>query len=137
MDLKNKIFWLRLSYWIGAIIDGFVAIQMVLPGFWASFNSITSHLSSPELNYALGTGASLMLGWTILLLWADRKPVERKGILLITVIPVILGMMLNNIVSTTSGLKTVTSTIPVLTIQLALVALFIFSYWNASTIEVK
>jgi hypothetical protein len=131
MDLKNKVFWLRLSYWIGAIIDGFVAIQMLLPDFWASFNSITSHKPSLELNYALIIGASLMLGWTILLLWADRKPVERKGILLITVMPVISGLMLNNIQSVTSGLKTVQSTIPTLIVQLALVVLFLFSYWNA------
>jgi hypothetical protein len=135
MDMKNKIFWLRLSYWIGAIIDGFVAIQMLLPDFWASFNSIASHRASSELNFALGVGASLMFGWTILLLWADRKPMERKGILLITVIPAITGLMLNNVVSIISGLKTVQSTLPVLIIQLALVALFIFSYLNASKTE--
>lgn len=135
MDLKNKIFWLRLSYWIGAIIDGFVSLQMLLPGFWASFNDITSHRASSELNYALGIGASLMFGWTILLLWADRKPVERKGILLITVIPVIIGLMLNNIVSITSELKTITSTLPVLIIQFTLVILFVFSYWNVNKME--
>ncbi len=44
--------------------------------------------NSPE-RLAIMTGASLMLGWTILLLWADRKPIERKFILLLTFFPVI------------------------------------------------
>ena len=30
-----------------------------------------------------------MLGWTVLLFWAQRKPVERADILLITLFPVV------------------------------------------------
>ena len=32
-----------------------------------------------DYRYAMGMGASLMLGWTALLIWADRKPIERRG----------------------------------------------------------
>lgn len=35
----------------------------------------------------MGTG--LMIGWTFLLIWGDRKPIERKALLLFTVFPVI------------------------------------------------
>ena len=31
MREQNAIFWLRVSYWIGAIIDGLVAIPMLFP----------------------------------------------------------------------------------------------------------
>ena len=41
------------------------------------------------LGYGLINGAPLMIGWTILLLWADRKPMERKDTLLLT-LPVVL-----------------------------------------------
>jgi len=50
--------------------------------------------------YQTGTGAFLMLGWTFLLIWADRKPIERKDILLLTVIPVVVGIMVINILFT-------------------------------------
>jgi len=42
------------------------------------------------------TGAPLMAGWTVLLLWADRQPLERRGVLPITVLPVIAGLMAND-----------------------------------------
>ena len=34
-----------------------------------------------ELRYGLRAGAPLMAGWTLLLLWADRRPVERKDVI--------------------------------------------------------
>ncbi len=131
MDIRNKVAWLRISYWSGAIIDGFVAVQMLLPDAWAAFNDLAAHHPGPELSFALGAGASLMLGWTILLIWADRKPLERKGVLPITVLPVIAGLVLNNVISITAGLRTLESALSVFIIQSMLVALFIFSYWNA------
>jgi hypothetical protein len=88
MKINDPVTLLRISFWTGAIIDGFVAVQMMFPDFWASFNALVTHQDSLELSAALGVGASLMIGWTVLLLWADRKPVERRGILLITIFPV-------------------------------------------------
>jgi len=40
----------------------------------------------------MGLAGSLMLGWTLLLVWADRKLVERRGVLMITNV-VVLGLM--------------------------------------------
>ena len=40
------------------------------------------------------TVASLMIGWTILLFWADRKPIERRTILLITIIMMTIGQLI-------------------------------------------
>ena len=36
------------------------------------------HDTSGTYRFAMGYGASLMLGWTLLLLWAYRRPVERR-----------------------------------------------------------
>ena len=129
MEVKNKILWLRICYWIGAIVDGFVAIAWLFPDFWASFSNFSQHQSGIELSFAMWQGAALMFGWTVLLLWADRKPVERKSIILITIVPVISGLILANILSVTSGLRTFEATIPVLLLQLILAALFITGYW--------
>lgn len=132
MKMNNRILWLRASFWIGAVIDLIAAVQMLLPDLWASFNGIAAHRASPELSTALWAGAPLMLGWTILLIWADRKPIERKGVLLITVLPVVAGLMLNNLLSLISGLSSASSIVPVLLLQAALAVLFTFSYFNAS-----
>lgn len=135
MQTKNKINLLRISFWTGAVIDGLVGISMLFPSFWNTFNGLNSLDSTYVLNYALWFGAPLMLGWTVLLLWADRKPLERKGILIITVFPVILGLMANNIFAMTSHLVNFENIAPKLAIQVILVVLFLFSYLNVRNIK--
>jgi hypothetical protein len=79
------------------------------------------------------TGAPLMAGWTVLLLWADRQPLERRGVLPITVLPVIAGLMANDAhavgVERLSGRRVA----PVRALQLALVGLFGYSLARART----
>lgn len=108
---------------------------MLFPGFWSTFNGLNILDSTPVLNYALWVGAPLMLGWTMLLLWADRKPLERKEVLIITVFPVILVLMANNLFALTSQLISFENIIPQLVIQSLLVLLFLFSYFNARNIH--
>ena len=128
MELTNQILWLRLCYWIGAIVDGFVAIAWLFPDFWASFSKFSLHQPGIELSFSMWQGSALMFGWTVLLLWADRKPVERKGVLLITLFPVLTGMIIANILSVTSRLRPFEATAPVLLLQFLLGALFIIGY---------
>ena len=76
-----------------------------------------------------------MVGWTVLLIWADRRPVERKGVLLITVIPVMIGVALNQITAIPIGVSSVGAMIPIWTLQTVLIALFTFSYLNARDVS--
>jgi uncharacterized membrane protein len=84
MQDGKAIFWLRVSFIIGAVVDAAALIPMLIPRaaiiFWG-FKDL-----SGEYYFAMGMGASLMLAWTILLLWAYRKPLERRYIALFTVI---------------------------------------------------
>jgi hypothetical protein len=123
--MKNKIIWLRISYWVGAIADGIATLRMLSPKI----------AYGVEYRYALGLGASLMLGWTFLLVWADRKPLERKGVLLLTVFPVITGIVLAEIYSVTKGLITFEKMLPTGIFLMVLIALFIFSYFNAKDVQ--
>jgi hypothetical protein len=68
-----------------------------------------------------------MLGWTILLLWADRKPVERRGVLIITIV-VIFGLMGSSVFAQSSGFMPARSIVPVIMFQSTLIALFGYSY---------
>lgn len=40
--------------------------------------------TSPEYRYAMGLAAPLVFGWTLLLVWGDRKLIARRGILALT-----------------------------------------------------
>jgi hypothetical protein len=123
--MKNKIIWLRISYWVGAIADGIATLRMLFPKI----------AYGAEYRYALGLGASLMLGWTFLLVWADRKPLERKGVLLLTVFPVITGILLAEIYSVTKGLITFEKMLPTGIFLVVLIALFTFSHFNAKDVQ--
>jgi len=68
-----------------------------------------------------------MLGWTILLLWANRRPVERRGVLLITSV-VILGLMASGLFAVSAGFMSFTGVAPILVFQVLLIALFTTSY---------
>lgn len=119
--MERKIMWLRTSYWVGAVVDGIAAYRMLFP-------KIAHGL---EYRYALGLGASLMLGWTFLLLWADRKPLERKGVLLLTVFPVISGILMTEFYAVLNGIISLERMLPVGSFLVVLIALFGFSYFNA------
>ncbi|MEJ2157613.1 MAG: hypothetical protein P8X96_19955 [Desulfobacteraceae bacterium] len=123
--MQNKIMWLRISYWVGAIADGLAALRMLFPKI--------AH--GVEYRYALGLGAALMIGWTFLLVWADRRPVERKGVLLLTVFPVITGILLAEIYAVAAKLIAFEKMLPTGVFLVALIILFCFSYFNARELE--
>ena len=133
--MKNKaVFWLKLSFIIGAIVDGLALVPMVIPWaaktFWG-FDDFTS-----SYYYAQGMGASLMLGWIVLLLWAYRKPLERRFIALFTII-IINGMGLTEIILVGLGYISLKSVLPSLVMQAVLLALFSYSFVLSAKAEVK
>jgi hypothetical protein len=128
--MKNAVLWLRISYWAGAVLDLLAGLTMLFPALFTINNQLSSFYPTPAYRYAMGMGAPLMLAWTILLLWADRKPLERKGLLPITLL-VVFGEGINEIVAAITGYIAVSALIPTWTIQAVLTALFLFSYWNA------
>ena len=108
---------------------------MLSPDLFAATNGLKDFHPGLEWRFAMGMGASLMLGWAALLLWADRKPLERKGVLLITVLPVVLGLALNEIVAVLAGFLPTATTIPVWIAQAIIAGLFVFSYVGARSIR--
>lgn len=121
MNIKNKVKWLRISYWVGAIADFLMVILFLIP----------ERMGEVEYRLPMGLAASLMLGWTFLLIWADQKPVERKGILLLTIFPVITGLIFANLFGVGLDLFPITKTIPSAILGTSLIVLMSFSYFNA------
>lgn len=65
---------------------------MLVPSIGGALFGIENFNPGGEYRYAMAVAAALMAGWTVLLLWADRKPIERRGVLLVTICPVLLGL---------------------------------------------
>ncbi|NIM90197.1 MAG: hypothetical protein GTO17_04535 [Candidatus Aminicenantes bacterium] len=125
--MDSAIRWLRASYIAGAVADGLIGILMLIPG----------RMGETEFRYPMGLGAVLMFGWAALLLWGNIKPLERKGILLLTIFPVITGMVVTGIWAAASGFFPVKKIIPSSVLGLALAFLFSFSYLKARSAEKK
>jgi hypothetical protein len=131
--MKSKILWLQITFWWGIIADAFEAIRMTFPRL---FLATTGSTLPPDTGFRFGLlyGAPVMLGWTLLLLWADRKPLERKGVLL-CVIPVIIAYIVVELIGVRIGAVAPAVTVPTFVLQVALVALCLFSYLGARTME--
>ena len=122
---------LRASYWIGAIADFVNGVAMVYPPMLRRMLGLERVPDSLDARLALLMGASLMFGWTALLIWADRRPIERRGILLITVFPVIVGLALTTLYGFLKGFIPLRGALPIWILQTFLTVLFIFTYLSA------
>jgi len=130
MSMQVSVRWLRVSYWVGALADATAAVVMLSQAMFAHKSPLTAYLPEVPYRYAMGLGGSLMLGWTLLLIWADRRPVERRGVLLITNI-VILGLLATDIAAVRAGFTSLASMAPVVVLQVVLLILFSASYLRA------
>jgi hypothetical protein len=135
VSTTNAVRWLRLSYWAGAILDALATLSMLSPDLFAATNRLPDFHPGADYRYAMGMGASLMLGWTALLLWADRKPLERKDVVAITLVPVVLGLVVNEIFAVREGFLSAEAMAPVWVAQTFISVLFAFSYFNARKLQ--
>jgi hypothetical protein len=103
MDKKHFI---RGVYWYGAVLDGVVGIFMVISMFTKT-SIIPYSSTSKEYQFAIGYAAALMFGWTVLLFWGGLKPIERKNVLLMTIFPVVVGLILTEFFVDFNGLANI------------------------------
>jgi hypothetical protein len=136
MDAERReeaVRWLRRSYRVGAAVDAAAALGMAFPRLYGPTLRFRRGFSRgrPEFRYGMRAGAPLMAGWTVLLLWADRRPLERAGVLPITIAPVIAGLAANDAAAVRAGRIGAVGVLPVRTLQVGLAALFGYSWLKA------
>ncbi len=132
MNDSKRVKFLRISYWVGAIFDALIVVPMLSPQIASIAFGIPNFNPGNDYRYAMQVAASLMLGWVFLLIWADRKPIERSGVLLLTVIPVLSGLVFSGAYAVGSGFIPGDRMLPTWVMQGILVLLFGFSYRNAN-----
>jgi hypothetical protein len=122
---------LRFAFLAGAVTDALALVPMlsltmgrVLWGFDGS---------SGPYRFAMGYAASLMAAWTLLLLWAYQRPIERAFVAALTVF-VIWGLVLTEIAAVVSGTLSFWRMAPTWLLQAGLLAAFASAYHHP-TIE--
>ena len=60
--MDRRILWLRISYWVGAVLDGLWVIPMLFPKIGGALYGIDNFNPGGECRYVMGVGAALMLG---------------------------------------------------------------------------
>lgn len=133
--MKKSIRWLRISFWVGIIVDGIVTIVWINPEMVGILGSDSG--MGIDTRIALGWAASLLLAWTLLLFWGVMKPMERKGILLLTCFPLISGLCVTNLFGYINDIISPASFIAVSVLLISLMALMLSSYLYAGRIQRK
>ena len=119
---------LRISFLVGAVTDGLAIIPMVFPRIGSALFGGDSSRLGAEYRYAMGIGASLMAGWTALLVWGAMNPIERRDVLILTLVPVVAGIIAATVIAVRNRLVLLSRVIP-LWIHLGFMSiLFVVSY---------
>ena len=120
--MKSKITWLRISYWTAAIADFGIAISVLIP----------ARVGLSEFVYPMGLMSAVAISWGIMLLFADRKPVERRWILVPTIIVVAL-LSSYRLYAAIDGM--IEFSMAYLALGLTILTLLIYSYINSKSIS--
>lgn len=77
---------LKFMFIFGAVLDGIIAVSWFLIVSGLKIPNILNGYMGAGADYQLAMyyGAMFMAGWAVLLAWGAIKPIERRGLLVIT-----------------------------------------------------
>lgn len=78
--MATPIILLRVSYWSAALADFGISALILIPG----------RMGTVEVLYPMGLASAIAFSWAVLLLFADRKPLERRWVLIPTILVIAL-----------------------------------------------
>ncbi|MFA6010806.1 MAG: hypothetical protein WC799_12550 [Desulfobacteraceae bacterium] len=103
MTSQTKIKMVHGICWLGAAADAFWTVVFLHPPLFA-FLTGKSHMQFDiNLRLMMGGAASLMAGWTLLLIWTAKKPIERRMVMLFTAVPVLVGLIATTVTGIVNG----------------------------------
>ena len=122
-DRRERL--LRAAFLAGAVTDALALGPLVAPPLARLLWGFED--PSGAYRFAMGYAASLMLGWTALLMWAYRRPLERAFVAALTVL-VIYGLIATEVAAVWSGAMPASRMIPTWVLQTVLLGLFATAY---------
>jgi hypothetical protein len=121
---------LRTVFLIGAAIDGVIAVE------WFSISlglvDLPVHPSfftgaGQDFQYVLSIAALFMMGWALLFYWGSLRPIERRGLLLLTAAMLSIAILSDGIVF--GHLFSTRQIVLGTSVKLSLAILLSGSYW--------
>jgi len=133
---KDNVVVLKTAFLIGAVADGLIAIEWFLislglvdlpvhPSFFVG--------SGQDFQYVMSIGGLFMMGWAFLLYWGSVRPIERRGILLITAVMLFIAILTDYVIF--SHLFLAQQIVLGSSVKLSLVILFAGSYWHSKRVH--
>jgi hypothetical protein len=113
----------KIAFLVGAATDALAVIPMLSPRIGTALFGGDPSRNGPGYRFAMGIAASLLAGWTCLLLWGAADPLERRDILLLTIFPVVSGIALASVVAARRGVVIARRMVP-LWVHLGVVSSF-------------
>ena len=77
-NLRKKMFLINLPHYLGILADGLWGAMLLYPPLYAYVLEDAEFHPNLKVKLLMGIGGILMLGWTLLLIWVLRKPIERR-----------------------------------------------------------
>lgn len=102
-EQKRRLFLIRIAYWLGIAADALWAVGLLVPQVFGIMTGNPDFNPDLQLRLTMSVGGTLMTGWTFLLLWAVRKPIERRFVILLTAFPVVFGLFIVALVEVLEG----------------------------------
>ena len=132
MGPKDNVVVLKIAFLIGAVADGVIAIEWFLislgladlpvhPSFFVG--------SGQDFQFVLSICGLFMMGWAFLLYWGSLRPIERRGVLLLTAVMLFIAILSDGIVF--GHLFSTKQIVLGTSVKLSLVILFAGSYWHS------
>ncbi len=116
------------SYWIGIIADAAATLLLFSPTVAnLALRPQPFEISAVYL-YVTRVAGALMLGWTVLLFWAQLRPIERADILLITLFPVVTILAVAAGLLAKSNQISISNLLPMFVLYFVVYCTFIPSY---------
>jgi hypothetical protein len=126
---RKSILFVRTVFITGAVLDALFVIPLVSPRL---AGLIVLHVDGYQADvmttYMMNIAAALMAGWAGILFWAAVKPVERRGIIPITLFPLLSGLLAAGVRFYLAGGTSLANIVPLLFVSLVLMIAQGFGY---------
>jgi len=129
MITNKQLLFLKLSFIIGTIADFIVGINWLLISLGYNIPNLISSFKGAGTDYrfAMYIDTMFMFGWTVLLFWGYLKPLERRGLLVITAVLLSISIMIE-ILFYRNLLAGIGFTLGII-LRLLIISKFTFSYF--------
>ena len=120
--MRKQIIQLRISYWTAALADFVISVIVLFP----------EEMGLSKIEYPMGLMSAVAFSWGIMLLIADRKPLERKWVLIPTIIVVTLLTFVRILFEMNEKIET---NFAVSLFGIVLIIFMIYSYYSSNKVD--